>query len=65
MFVNSKERFLTKVKEVFEEKKKTGMLGQLRNSLENVKALFGVYQAGSFEECVKMGRLLFEDYHHN
>lgn len=65
MFVGSKDRFITKVKEVFEEKKKTGMLGQLRTSLENVKSLFGVYQAGSFEECVKMGRLLFEDYHNN
>lgn len=59
MFVGSKDRFITKVKEVFEEKKKTGMLGQLRTSLENVKSLFAVYQAGSYEECVKMGRLLF------
>jgi ubiquitin-activating enzyme E1 len=59
MFVNSKDRFMKKVREEFEEKRKTGMLGPLRTSLENVNSLFAVYKAGSYEECVKMGRLLF------
>lgn len=64
-YINNRESFFKKVQAEFDEKRKTGQLGALRTALENVKRLSMIYQKNSYEECVRLGREIFQEFHHN